>query len=132
MVELLLKHGARVDVEARMCWPGAHLQNCEERKNQDRQERSNRSGGAYFYSQKDPRDRTNQRSFDKLQCAIYYAIDGDQVSLHCLLLFAFGNVDFLSLSTSIEESKMFQTTTYEQFFKKYDMKYFTRWIYWSC
>ena len=23
-VELLLKHGARVDVEARMCWPGPH------------------------------------------------------------------------------------------------------------
>ncbi|KAG8296747.1 hypothetical protein J6590_050766 [Homalodisca vitripennis] len=30
-VELLLKHGARVDVEARMCWPGPHNQNCEER-----------------------------------------------------------------------------------------------------
>lgn len=31
IVELLLKHGARVDVEARMCWPGPHNQNCEER-----------------------------------------------------------------------------------------------------
>lgn len=30
-VELLLKHGAKVDVEARMCWPGAHSSNCEER-----------------------------------------------------------------------------------------------------
>lgn len=30
-VELLLKHGARVDVEARMCWPGPHNPNCEER-----------------------------------------------------------------------------------------------------
>ena len=30
-VELLLKHGARIDVEARMCWPGPHQQNCEER-----------------------------------------------------------------------------------------------------
>ena len=28
-VELLLKHGARVDVEARMCWPGPHQHNCE-------------------------------------------------------------------------------------------------------
>lgn len=31
IVELLLKHGARVDVEARMCWPRLHNQNCEER-----------------------------------------------------------------------------------------------------
>lgn len=30
-VELLLKHGAKVDVEARMCWPGPHSNNCEER-----------------------------------------------------------------------------------------------------
>ena len=28
---MLLKHGARIDVEARMCWPGPHQQNCEER-----------------------------------------------------------------------------------------------------
>jgi len=31
IVELLLKHGGRIDVEARMCWPGPHNQNCEER-----------------------------------------------------------------------------------------------------
>lgn len=30
-VEILLKHGARVDVEARMCWPGSHNPTCEER-----------------------------------------------------------------------------------------------------
>lgn len=30
-VELLLKHGAKSDVEARMCWPGTHSSNCEER-----------------------------------------------------------------------------------------------------
>lgn len=30
-VELLLKHGARIDVEARMCWPGPHNHACEER-----------------------------------------------------------------------------------------------------
>lgn len=30
-VELLLKHGAKSDVEARMCWPGPHSSNCEER-----------------------------------------------------------------------------------------------------
>ena len=62
VVELLLKHGARVDVEARMCWPGHHQHNCEERGRHSR-------------------SRMNQSyaSSDKLQCAIYYAIDGDQV-----------------------------------------------------
>ena len=30
-VEILLKAGARTDVEARMCWPGPHNQNCEQR-----------------------------------------------------------------------------------------------------
>lgn len=30
-VDLLLKHGAKIDVEARMCWPGPHSSNCEER-----------------------------------------------------------------------------------------------------
>ena len=63
-VELLLKHGARVDVEARMCWPGTHQQNCEERVKHSRK-------GSSIYSS----------SSDKLQCAIYYAIDGDQVKM---------------------------------------------------
>lgn len=41
IVELLLKHGGRIDVEARMCWPGPHNQNCEERfKNCKIQEKS--------------------------------------------------------------------------------------------
>ncbi|XP_039294369.1 ankyrin-1 [Nilaparvata lugens] len=61
-VELLLKHGARVDVEARMCWPGPHNQNCEER------------GKHYVHD-----DMMADRSSDKLQSAICYAIDGDQV-----------------------------------------------------
>ena len=61
-VELLLKHGARVDVEARMCWPGPHQQNCEERSKYSRKGLNN-----------------SYPSSDKLQCAIYYAIDGDQV-----------------------------------------------------
>ena len=67
-VELLLKHGARVDVEARMCWPGTHQQNCEERVKHSRK-------GSSIYSS----------SSDKLQCAIYYAIDGDQVKMIQLL-----------------------------------------------
>ncbi|RZF47779.1 hypothetical protein LSTR_LSTR006043 [Laodelphax striatellus] len=61
-VELLLKHGARMDVEARMCWPGPHNQNCEER------------GKHYVHD-----DMMADRSSDKLQSAICYAIDGDQV-----------------------------------------------------
>ena len=68
-VELLLKHGARVDVEARMCWPGHHQHNCEERGRHSR----SRINQAYASS-------------DKLQCAIYYAIDGDQVQLLTLIL----------------------------------------------
>ena len=64
-VELLLKHGARVDVEARMCWPGHHQHNCEERGRHSR----SRINQAYASS-------------DKLQCAIYYAIDGDQVMMY--------------------------------------------------
>lgn len=60
-VELLLKHGARVDVEARMCWPGPHNQNCEERGHDDSV-------------------LVADRSSDKLQSAVFYAIDGDQVN----------------------------------------------------
>lgn len=71
VVELLLKHGARVDVEARMCWPGPHQQNCEERGKHSRNRDHDRE---HHY-----------RSFDKLQCAIYYAIDGDQVDILELL-----------------------------------------------
>ena len=63
-VELLLKHGARVDVEARMCWPSYHQQNCEERVKHSRKGNSD----------------DEEASSDKLQCAIYYAIDGDQVA----------------------------------------------------
>lgn len=29
-VELFLKYGARIDTEARMCFPGSHSNNCEE------------------------------------------------------------------------------------------------------
>lgn len=70
IVELLLKHGARVDVEARMCWPGPHNQNCEER-------------GKYTSAHHEliPAERTS----DKLQNAICYAIDGDQVAILELL-----------------------------------------------
>ncbi|XP_014251169.1 ankyrin-3 [Cimex lectularius] len=67
-VELLLKHGARIDVDARMCWPGPHNPACEER-------------GKYGV----PVDRAF-RSSEKLQSAICYAIDGDQVDILELLM----------------------------------------------
>jgi hypothetical protein len=66
-VELLLKHNARLDTEARMCFPGTHGSNCEER-------------GKY----KDDSDNCNvvcDRPYTKLQNCIGYAIDGDQVAV---------------------------------------------------
>ena len=47
-----------------MCWPGPHQHNCEERS------KNVRKGLDIVYP-----------SSDKLQCAIYYAIDGDQVTM---------------------------------------------------
>uniref|UniRef100_A0A1Q3FXS1 Putative socs box n=1 Tax=Culex tarsalis TaxID=7177 RepID=A0A1Q3FXS1_CULTA len=65
-VELLLKHGARIDTEARMCFPGAHSHNCEE-------------SGKY----KNQGDDVGvcERSNTKLQNAVCYAIDGDQINV---------------------------------------------------
>ncbi|KAG8186311.1 hypothetical protein JTE90_007332 [Oedothorax gibbosus] len=68
IVELLLKHGARVDLEARMCFPGPHNQNCELR------------------SCICPGMGVADRTSDRLQSAEYYAIDGDQSEVLELLL----------------------------------------------
>ncbi|GAB6032671.1 hypothetical protein CHUAL_011547 [Chamberlinius hualienensis] len=68
IVEILLKHGARVDTEARMCWPGPHNHSCEQRV-----PGTNSEG-------------VPDRSSDKLQSAIYYAIDGDYVDILDLLM----------------------------------------------
>lgn len=51
-----------------MCWPGPHSQNCEER-------------GKYFVPDECLADGHFSRSSDKLQSAIYYAIDGDEVNI---------------------------------------------------
>lgn len=48
-----------------MCWPGPHSQNCEER-------------GKYPTNSCFPEGQFN-RSSDKLQSAIFYAMDGDEV-----------------------------------------------------
>lgn len=65
IVELLLKYGARVDGEARMCYPGPHNSNCE----------------MYQFD-----NGVADRSSDRLQSAEYYAIDGDQAEILELLL----------------------------------------------
>uniref|UniRef100_A0A8W7PXK2 SOCS box domain-containing protein n=1 Tax=Anopheles coluzzii TaxID=1518534 RepID=A0A8W7PXK2_ANOCL len=65
-VELLLKHGARIDTEARMCFPGAHSHNCEE-------------SGKYKNQGDDV--RVCERPNTKLQNAVCYAIDGDQINV---------------------------------------------------
>lgn len=62
-VELLLKHGARLDTEARMCFPGLHSHNCEEvGKNKGEQD-------------------SVDRPPTKLQNCVSYAIDGDQINV---------------------------------------------------
>lgn len=77
-VDLLLKHGAKVDVEARMCWPSPHSSNCEER-------------GKYTpVQQEEPCTLANERDRErmpsnKLQSAMYYALDGDQVNILTML-----------------------------------------------
>lgn len=67
LTELLLKHGARVDTEARMCFPNAHSPNCEER-------------GKYgkLMSQGEP-------TTTKLQNALAFAIDGDHFGVLSIL-----------------------------------------------
>jgi len=66
-VELLLKHGARIDTEARMCFPGPHSHNCEE-------------SGKYRGPQNDV-VVCNERLNTKLQNAVCYGIDGDQINV---------------------------------------------------
>ena len=81
-----------------MCWPGPHQHNCEERG------RHSRSRVTQSYA-----------SSDKLQCAIYYAIDGDQVSSQqlglglsflCRICFDFidGAVTYSSLSMNVRST----------------------------
>ncbi|XP_076372462.1 uncharacterized protein LOC143257539 isoform X1 [Tachypleus tridentatus] len=63
IVELLLKHGARIDLEARMCFPGPHNVNCELR--------NVLLHGSVFAD----------HSSDRLQSAEYFAIDGDHYAV---------------------------------------------------
>lgn len=58
-----MKHGARLDTEARMCFPGSHSHNCEE--------------SGKYKAQED----VNCEITSKLQNCISYAIDGDQINV---------------------------------------------------
>lgn len=68
-VELLLKYGGRIDTEARMCFAGPHCNNCEE---------SVKYRGAHqdvgVCGSSEPHNT-------KLQNAVCYAIDGDQIGV---------------------------------------------------
>lgn len=69
-VELLLKHGGRIDTEARMCFPGSHCLNCEE----SNKYRSTTFGGVAVCVSVEPHNT-------KMQNAVCYAIDGDQIGV---------------------------------------------------
>lgn len=70
-VELLLKHGARIDTEARMCFPGPHCNNCEL---SGKYRCANDAGVTNVCS-----PNLNDRQNPKLQNAVCYAIDDDQI-----------------------------------------------------
>ena len=66
-----------------MCWPGPHQQNCEERAKRSKNNvdgKATTSASAAGATAATAIDRDYYK--DKLQCAIYYAIDGDQVELY--------------------------------------------------
>lgn len=67
-VELLLKHGARIDTDTRMCFPGVHWPNCEE-------------SGKYHGRYDDVGVGAGAQYQTKFQNAICYAIDGDQINV---------------------------------------------------
>ncbi|XP_037810103.1 uncharacterized protein LOC119602585 [Lucilia sericata] len=71
-VELLLKYGARIECDSRMCFPGCHSPNCE----------------LFQYNTSHYEDVEYRDRFDnsKLQNAICYAIDGDQINVLNILV----------------------------------------------
>lgn len=74
IVELLLKNGARMDTEARMCFPGPHCNNCELSGKYRGVHEDSGVGGVCGPSH-------TERQNTKLQNAVCYAIDGDQISV---------------------------------------------------
>ncbi|XP_055619488.1 serine/threonine-protein phosphatase 6 regulatory ankyrin repeat subunit C isoform X1 [Toxorhynchites rutilus septentrionalis] len=87
-VELLLKHGARIDTEARMCFPGVHSHNCEESGKYKSMSPQLMLDSVDFlicppYVLSDQGDDVGvcERPNTKLQNAVCYAIDGDQINV---------------------------------------------------
>lgn len=79
-VELLLKYGARIDTEARMCFPGpVHCNPCEASSVHRRLPPPD-DDMSKLLSQI-PTTSNNERNFNKLQNAVCYAIDGDQIGV---------------------------------------------------
>lgn len=72
-VDLLLKYGARIDTEARMCFSGVHSPNCEE-------------SGKYRISHESQAQALCSYTTNKLQNAIFYAVDGDQINVLNMLI----------------------------------------------
>ncbi|XP_005188437.1 ankyrin-2 [Musca domestica] len=73
-VELLLKYGARIECDSRMCFPGSHSSNCE----------LFQWNANNHYEDVEFRERNFDNS--KLQNAICYAIDGDQINVLNILV----------------------------------------------
>lgn len=85
-VELLLKYGARIDTEARMCFPGGHSPNCEERGKYKTATGSSGSAGVCGPNSVVPGtsaagSNACEPTTTKLQNALAYAIDGDQINV---------------------------------------------------
>lgn len=64
-----MKYGARLDCEARMCFPGPHYRNCEEGIKYSSNTHDNNSVVGWL------------RLNSKLQNALCYAIDGDHIGV---------------------------------------------------
>lgn len=77
-VELLLKYGARIDTEARMCFPGPHCNNCEASVHRRLPVPDDDDVSKLLQI---PSTSHNERYNTKLQNAVCYAIDGDQIGV---------------------------------------------------
>ena len=79
IAELLIRYGARTDIEVRMCYPGTHSNNCELR----RPGSSSHPGHPHHPLLQFASNSTkiHQNIPDRSQDALFYAIDGDRADL---------------------------------------------------
>lgn len=78
IAELLVRYGARTDIEVRMCYPGCHSNNCELRRPGMV---SSSHGQHHPILQQTSNSITFQSIPDRSQDALFYAIDGDRAEL---------------------------------------------------